>query len=99
MIFYDYCFSIIDVMYGRYGIRIHFLSFILVLKLTLVDLPGLIKVTVGNQPEDSIQKIRDMVLQYISQPNSLILAVTPANSDIASSDALEIAKMVDPQSK
>lgn len=64
-----------------------------------MDLPGLIRVTVDNQSEDSIKEIRNMVLEYISQPNCLILAVSPANQDIASSDALEIAKIVDPQSK
>lgn len=67
-----------------------------VLKLTLVDLPGLIRVTVGDQSEDSITEVRKMVLQYISQEKSLILAVSPANQDIANSDALEIAKTVDP---
>lgn len=68
-----------------------------VLKSTLVDLPGLIHVAVDNQSENSIKEIRNMVLEYISQPNCLILAVTPANQDIASSDALEIAHTVDPE--
>ncbi|XP_054707180.1 dynamin-1-like, partial [Uloborus diversus] len=68
-----------------------------VLKLTLVDLPGLIKNVVGDQAETSIAEVRNMVLQYIEQPNSLILAVSPANQDIANSDALNIAKEVDPE--
>lgn len=68
-----------------------------VLKLTLVDLPGLIHVAVDNQSETSIKEIRNMVLEYITPPNCLILAVSPANQDIASSDALEIAKIVDPE--
>ncbi|GIY20711.1 dynamin, partial [Caerostris extrusa] len=66
------------------------------LKLTLVDLPGLVRVVVDGQPESSIQEVRDMILSYISQPESLILAVTPANQDLATSDALEIARKVDP---
>lgn len=68
-----------------------------VLKLTLVDLPGLIRVTVDNQSEDSVGEVRKMVLQYITQEKCLILAVSPANQDIANSDALEIAKTVDPK--
>ncbi|KFM79285.1 Dynamin-1, partial [Stegodyphus mimosarum] len=68
-----------------------------VLKLTLVDLPGLIRIAVSGQSEDSINQIQEMVLNYISQPNCLILAVTPANQDIANSDALNIAKVADPE--
>ena len=67
-----------------------------VLHLTLVDLPGLTKVAVGDQPADIEFQIRDMLMQFITQENALILAVTPANSDLANSDALKIAKEVDP---
>ncbi len=35
-------------------------------------------------------------MQFITKENCLILAVTPANSDLANSDALKIAKEVDP---
>ncbi|GIY51743.1 dynamin [Caerostris darwini] len=38
-----------------------------------------------------------MILNYIKQPECLILAVSPANQDLATSDALEIARQVDPQ--
>jgi dynamin GTPase len=31
------------------------------------------------------------------QPNSIILAVSPANQDIATSDAIKIAREVDPE--
>jgi len=37
-----------------------------------------------------------MCLKYISNPNSIILAVTAANTDLATSEALKIAKEVDP---
>lgn len=33
----------------------------------------------------------------MSQPNSIILAVSPANQDIATSDAIKLARDVDPQ--
>ncbi|XP_033829148.1 dynamin-1-like [Periophthalmus magnuspinnatus] len=68
-----------------------------VLNLTLVDLPGMTKVPVGDQPADIETQIRDMLLQFVTKENCLLLAVSPANSDLANSDALKIAKEVDPQ--
>ncbi|KAF1741943.1 hypothetical protein MXB_948, partial [Myxobolus squamalis] len=67
-----------------------------VLNLTLVDLPGLTKVPVGGQPSDIELQIRQMILSFISNPNCLILAVVPAITDIANSDALKLAYEVDP---
>ncbi|XP_056394698.1 dynamin-1 isoform X13 [Hyla sarda] len=68
-----------------------------VLNLTLVDLPGMTKVPVGDQPVDIEAQIREMLMQFVTKENCLILAVSPANSDLANSDALKIAKEVDPQ--
>ncbi|KAH8919280.1 hypothetical protein BT69DRAFT_1266849 [Atractiella rhizophila] len=68
-----------------------------VLTLTLVDLPGLTRVPVGDQPKDIERQIRDMILKYITKPNSVILAVTPANQDLANSDGLKLARDVDPE--
>lgn len=70
-----------------------------VLNLTLIDLPGITKVPVGDQPADIEQQIRDMIMQFITRESCLILAVTPANTDLANSDALKLAKDVDPQGK
>ncbi|KAM7264442.1 hypothetical protein ACFE04_002125 [Oxalis oulophora] len=67
-----------------------------VLDITLVDLPGITKVPVGDQPSDIEARIRTMIMSYIKQPTCLILAVTPANSDLANSDALQMAGMADP---
>ncbi|KAI0989351.1 hypothetical protein GJ496_010795 [Pomphorhynchus laevis] len=67
-----------------------------VLNLTLVDLPGLTKVPIGDQPPDIEIQIRQMIIDFINKENCLILAVTPANSDLANSDALKLAKEVDP---
>uniref|UniRef100_A0AC35GB19 Dynamin-1-like protein n=1 Tax=Panagrolaimus sp. PS1159 TaxID=55785 RepID=A0AC35GB19_9BILA len=66
-----------------------------VVDLTLIDLPGFTKVPVGDQPEDIEVRIRDMSLKYISNPNSIILAVVKATEDFATSEALKFAKMVD----
>ncbi|XP_037619570.1 dynamin-2-like isoform X4 [Sebastes umbrosus] len=68
-----------------------------VLNLTLIDLPGMTKVAVGDQPHDIEFQIRDMLMQFITKESCLILAVTPANMDLANSDALKISKEVDPQ--
>jgi len=67
-----------------------------VLALTLVDLPGITKVPVGDQPDNIEEQIHEMILEFISNPNAIILAVTAANTDVANSDALQIAKAVDP---
>ncbi|XP_037389634.1 dynamin-1a isoform X6 [Pygocentrus nattereri] len=68
-----------------------------VLNLTLVDLPGMTKVPVGDQPADIEHQIKDMLMQFVTKENCLLLAVSPANSDLANSDALKVAKEVDPQ--
>ncbi|KAI0303287.1 Dynamin central region-domain-containing protein [Multifurca ochricompacta] len=68
-----------------------------VLTLTLVDLPGLTKVPVGDQPKDIEKQIRDMLFKYISKPACIVLAVTPANTDLANSDGLKMAREVDPE--
>ncbi|WAR30245.1 DYN1-like protein [Mya arenaria] len=67
-----------------------------VLNLTLIDLPGMTKVPVGDQPIDIEQQIRGMLMEFIVKDSCLILAVSPANTDLANSDALKIAKEVDP---
>ncbi|CEF59341.1 Dynamin-1-like protein [Strongyloides ratti] len=66
-----------------------------VVNLSLVDLPGLTKVAVGDQPEDIEDQIKGMIYHYISNPNAIILAVTPANQDFATSEALKISRDVD----
>ncbi|MEW5302379.1 MAG: hypothetical protein WDW36_005172 [Sanguina aurantia] len=68
-----------------------------VLTMTLVDLPGLTKIAVGDQPSNIEARIRDMVLEYIRPANCIILAVSPANSDLATSDGLQMAQVVDPE--
>lgn len=67
-----------------------------VLNLTLVDLPGITKVPTGDQPADVEEQIRNMCLEFISNPNAIILAVTAANQDLANSDGLQLARSVDP---
>lgn len=67
-----------------------------VVNLTLIDLPGLTKVAVEGQPESIVKDIEDMVRSYVEKPNCIILAISPANQDIATSDAIKLAREVDP---
>jgi dynamin 1-like protein len=39
------------------------------------------------------------VLEYITKPNCVILSVSPANVDLANSDSLKLARLVDPQGR
>ncbi|KAL8112600.1 hypothetical protein AgCh_020067 [Apium graveolens] len=68
-----------------------------VVNLTLIDLPGLTKVAVEGQPEGIVQEIENLVRSYVEKPNCIILAITPANQDVATSDAMKLAREVDPK--
>jgi hypothetical protein len=48
------------------------------------------------QQESIVQDIENMVRSYVDKPNSIILAISPANQDIATSDAIKLARDVDP---
>lgn len=67
-----------------------------VVDLTMVDLPGITKVPIRGQPADIEDQIKRITYKFISQPNALILALTAANTDVANSDALKMAREVDP---
>ncbi|KAL7083119.1 hypothetical protein ACP275_14G142200 [Erythranthe tilingii] len=68
-----------------------------VVNLTLIDLPGLTKVAIDGQSESIVMDIENMVRSYIEKPNCIILAVSPANQDLATSDAIKISREVDPK--
>ncbi|KAL1651349.1 Dynamin-related GTPase protein [Diplodia intermedia] len=70
-----------------------------VLSLTLVDLPGLTKVPIGDQPTDIEKQTRNLITEYTAKPNSIILAVSPANVDLVNSEALKLARHVDPMGR
>ena len=63
--------------------------------LTLVDLPGVTRVPVGNQPKNIEEITKSMAVRYIEDPLTIILCVIAANSDIATSDGLKLAKEID----
>ena len=68
-----------------------------VVDITLVDLPGLTKVAVGDQPYDIEAQIREMIMNFVCRPETIILAVSNANMDLANSDSLKISREVDPE--
>jgi len=67
--------------------------------LTLIDLPGIARIPLkgSDQTEDIERLTREMATRYAKDPRTIILAVTPANADLATSDALQIANNVDPK--
>ncbi|KAB0356271.1 hypothetical protein FD754_000427, partial [Muntiacus muntjak] len=65
--------------------------------LTLIDLPGITRVAVGNQPLDIEYQIKSLIRKYILRQETINLVVVPANVDIATTEALRMAQEVDPQ--
>jgi dynamin 1-like protein len=65
--------------------------------LSLIDMPGLTKIALRDQSPEFPQLIENIVRSYIINPNSILLAVSPANVDVANSDALSLARQVDPE--
>ncbi|XP_073526941.1 interferon-induced GTP-binding protein Mx2-like [Phyllobates terribilis] len=65
--------------------------------LTLLDLPGITRVAVADQPQDIGQQIKKMIKKYIERQETINLAVVPSNVDIATTEALEMARQVDPK--
>lgn len=63
--------------------------------LTLIDLPGITRVPVGKQPENIEEITKKMATKYCADPMTVILCVIQANSDIAVSDGLKMAKEID----
>uniref|UniRef100_A0A8C8VL25 Uncharacterized protein n=1 Tax=Pelusios castaneus TaxID=367368 RepID=A0A8C8VL25_9SAUR len=65
--------------------------------LTLIDLPGIARVAVGNQPQDIGKQIINLIKKYIDKKQTINLVVVPSNVDIATTEALKMAQEVDPK--
>ena len=63
--------------------------------LTLIDLPGITRVPVGKQPKNIEEITKKMATRYCEDKLTIILCVIAANSDIATSDGLKMAKELD----
>lgn len=65
--------------------------------LSVIDVPGIFKnTTPGLTSKSDIALVRDMVLSYMRNPRSIMLAVVPANVDIATQEIIEMARELDP---
>ncbi|TBU20220.1 dynamin [Hamiltosporidium tvaerminnensis] len=67
--------------------------------LTLVDLPGLIKVPLDGQPSDIEKQVKEIIFEYTKDESSLLLCIICANMDLANSESLNICKKIDPEGK
>ncbi|XP_049641578.1 interferon-induced GTP-binding protein Mx2 [Suncus etruscus] len=65
--------------------------------LTIIDLPGIARIPVGNQPADIATQIKGLIQKYIQSEQTINLVVIPCNVDIATTEALSMAHMVDPE--
>ncbi|KAI5170381.1 dynamin 2 [Pancytospora epiphaga] len=66
------------------------------LDMVLIDLPGLTKIPQEDQPADIEEQVYQMAKKYISGSNTIILCIIPANTDIATTESLKVAKEMDP---
>ncbi|XP_051870969.1 interferon-induced GTP-binding protein Mx3-like isoform X1 [Pristis pectinata] len=64
--------------------------------LTLIDLPGIARVAVGGQPQDIGDQIKRLIKSFIQKQETINLVVVPCNVDIATTEALKMAREVDP---
>ncbi|KAL0251923.1 hypothetical protein GEMRC1_001135 [Eukaryota sp. GEM-RC1] len=65
--------------------------------LTLIDLPGLTRNPVRDQPQEIYEIVTEMYIKYIQAEETIIANVHPATMDIATSDSLRLSRKVDPQ--
>jgi hypothetical protein len=67
--------------------------------LSVIDVPGIFKTTTpGVTLKSDIALVRDIVLNYIRNPRSIMLTVVLANVDIVTQEIIEIARELDPDS-
>ncbi|KAF3689568.1 Interferon-induced GTP-binding protein Mx Interferon-inducible Mx protein [Channa argus] len=64
--------------------------------LTLIDLPGIVRVAVKNQPVNIGDQIKRLIQKFITKQETICLVVVPSNVDIATTEALKMAQEVDP---
>ncbi|XP_028302201.1 interferon-induced GTP-binding protein Mx-like isoform X1 [Gouania willdenowi] len=64
--------------------------------LTLIDLPGIARVAVKGQPENIGYQIKRLIEKFITKQETISLVVVQCNVDIATTEALKMAQVVDP---
>ncbi|XVF56489.1 hypothetical protein PTKIN_Ptkin06aG0125200 [Pterospermum kingtungense] len=63
--------------------------------LTMVDLPGITRVPVHGQPENIYEQIRDIIMEYITPEESIILNVLSATVDFSTCESIRMSQLVD----
>src|SRR5688572_26633641 len=65
--------------------------------LSIIDVPGIFRrTTPGLTTAADKELVREMVEGYMQNPRTVMLAIVPANVDLATQEILEMAKEVDP---
>ncbi|KAI1372851.1 P-loop containing nucleoside triphosphate hydrolase protein [Hypoxylon crocopeplum] len=64
--------------------------------LTLVDLPGLFGASDKNQSDDDAAMVQELVVSYMRQRGSIILAVVAADNPFANQPVTKFARNIDP---
>jgi len=63
--------------------------------LTMVDLPGITRVPVHGQPENIYDQIKDIIMEYITPEESIILNVLSASVDFTTCESIRMSQSVD----
>ncbi|KAJ7953923.1 Dynamin-related protein 4c-like [Quillaja saponaria] len=63
--------------------------------LTMVDLPGITRVPIHGQPENIYDQIKDMIMEYITPEESIILNVIAASVDFSTCESIRMSQCVD----
>ncbi len=66
---------------------------------TLVDLPGLIHSANRMQSDEDVKLIQELVLSYMNNPRTIILAVITAKNDYANQIVLKHCQAIDPSGR
>ena len=65
--------------------------------LSVIDVPGIFRgTTEGTTTDEDIDMVRKMATRFMENPRAVILAVNPANVDLATQEILDMAAKCDP---
>nr|GMD19421.1 dynamin-related protein 4C-like [Ipomoea batatas] len=63
--------------------------------LTMVDLPGITRVPVQGQPDDIYEQISNIIIDYITSEESIVLNVLSATVDFPTCESIRMSRIVD----
>lgn len=62
-----------------------------------IDLPGITRIPMEGQDKNIEETTKNMAKKYCEDPKTIILCVVAANQDLSTSDALQMARQLDPK--